>query len=191
MAIATARALTGLLHDLTDEEVLALTDSGNRMSLKEFLSERILKMWYKVSYDQSIGLMPLIERAVGERNLGNINRDITRERFKLTGTGVRTVNLRVEPFLNGETGEDCAKRLVSAGHTLENIGELAGFLAEHPEEVEKCSWVLAIGENSRWSRPGEYVLVPCACVGGTDRRFDLGYFRGEFGSGCGVLVSGK
>lgn len=41
MATATARALTGLMHDLTDEELLAHTESSNRTALKEFLAERI------------------------------------------------------------------------------------------------------------------------------------------------------
>ena len=34
---ATVRSFSGLLHDLTDEEVLELTESGNRTELKKFL----------------------------------------------------------------------------------------------------------------------------------------------------------
>lgn len=87
------------------------------------------------TYDQSLGSMELIKRALGPDNAGNLNRDITQERFPLKGTDRRTVNMRVEPFLNGETGEQAAKRLVAAGHVLANIGDLAGYLHDHPEEV--------------------------------------------------------
>lgn len=41
MRNATARSLTGLVNDLNDDELLALTDSVNRPLLKEFLAERI------------------------------------------------------------------------------------------------------------------------------------------------------
>lgn len=53
---------------------------------------------FPVSYDQGLGLVPLIERGVGTANLGNINRDITQERYKLAGTGVRQVKAKVEPY---------------------------------------------------------------------------------------------
>ena len=48
------------------------------------------------TYDQFLGLTELIKRAVGKRNLGHINSDITQERFPLHGADVRQVNLRVE-----------------------------------------------------------------------------------------------
>lgn len=143
-----------------------------------------------VTYDQSLGLRALIECAVGPANLGNINRDITFDRFKLAGTGVRTVNLRVEPCLNNETGESAAMRLASAGHTLANTGDLAAFLRDHPDEVEKWALVLAISEYSRWDSDG-WVCVPDAYVRGADRGFGLCDFRGQLSSSDGVLVSSK
>ena len=146
---------------------------------------------FPVSYDQSLGLVSLIQRAVGERNLRNIDRDITPQRFKLAGTGVRTVNLRVEPSLDGETPEQAAIRLRKVGHTLRNTGDLAGFLHDHPDEVEKWAWVLAISEDSRWSRSGGNVCVPCAFVGGACRLFHLHGLRGQLDSRYGVLVSSE
>lgn len=140
------------------------------------------------TYDQALGLAELIKRAVGPENLGNINSDITQERFSLKGTGVRQVNLRVEPFPSNETGEQAAKRLTTAGHTLANTGDLAGFLRNHPKEVEKWRWVVALSEDSRWTRPGGRICVPCAGVRGADRHFVLAYFRRQFYSVFGVLV---
>lgn len=142
-----------------------------------------------VTIDQSMGLVPLIERGVGQDNLGNFNRNITPERFSLTGMGVRKVRLWVEPCLSGETLEQAAERLAPT-HTLENAGELAGYLYEHPEEVAKWAWVFAIGEKSRWAGSG-VVLVPSAFVSGADRDFSLFGFRDQFASFCGVLVSSK
>lgn len=139
-------------------------------------------------YDQSLGLRELIERAVGKRNLRNINADITKERFPLSGTVTRTVNLRVEPFLANETGEQAAKRLIAAGHILANTGDLAGFQHDHPKEVEKWNWVFAISEDSRWTNSDDSVLVPYGCVDGAHRSFVLGSFRIHFYSCFGVLV---
>lgn len=182
-------ALTGLLHDLTDEEILALTDSGNRPSLKKFLAERAAQMWHPISYDQSVGLVSLIERAVGKRNLCNINRDIIPERFKLAGTGVRSVKCRVEAYLDDETSEQAAKRLTDAGHILGNTSDLAVFLHDHPAEVEKWNgWVIAISEESRWTSPVGYVLVPYASVNGACRYFRLRDFRSQLIFNYGVLV---
>lgn len=140
------------------------------------------------TYDQSLGLRALIERAVGEGNLGNINPDITPQRFPLAGEGVRQVNLRVEPYRDNETSEQAAARLTAAGHTIADTGDLAGFLHDHPEEVERWGWVLAISEGSRWAYSDGRVCVPDAGVDGAYRRFDLRGFRSRLYSGFGVLV---
>jgi len=142
-----------------------------------------------VDYDQSLGLRKLIERAVGPANLGNINSDITAERFKLAGNDVRKMNFRVEPYLNGETSEQAAARLTGAGFTLGNTGDLAGFLHDHPEEVEKWWWVHAISEDSRWAFSDGVVYVPYARVNGAGRGFSLRGFRNPLDSGYGVLVA--
>lgn len=143
----------------------------------------------QVVYDQSLGLRKLIERAVGPANLGNINPDITQERFPLKGTGVRKMNFRVEPYLQGETSEQAAARLTSAGFTLGNTGDLAGFLHDHPDEVAKWWWVFAISEDSRWADSGGIVYVPCADVFGAHRHFGLSDFRNPRDSDRGILVA--
>lgn len=192
VVVATARALGGLLHDLTDEELLALTTSDNRTALKKFLAMRIAQMLHKVSYDQSVGLESLIERAVGQGNPGNINRDITQERFPLKGTGVRQVLCRAEACLDGEMSEQAAKRLADAGRILASTGDLAGFLHDHPEEVAKWQgWVLAISEDSWWTAPSGRVCVPCACVRGAHRYFYLFDVRNQLDSKHSILVLGE
>jgi len=142
----------------------------------------------KSEFLKGFGLMELIRRALGPNNAGNYNRDITPERFPLKGTDVRTVQAQVEPFLDGETGAQAARRLVNSGHVLANIGDLAGFLFDHPKEVEKWILVVALSEDSRWSAPDGYVFVPYASVDGSFRSFDFGGFRSEFDSDFGVLV---
>ncbi|KKS53981.1 MAG: hypothetical protein UV20_C0043G0003 [Candidatus Magasanikbacteria bacterium GW2011_GWA2_42_32] len=164
---------------VTRENMQAFLRNPNR-----FFSSGLLP----TSYDQSIGLVALIERAAGPSNLKNINRDITQERFKLAGSCVRTVNLRVEPYLNFETSEQAALRLVAAGRTLANTGDLAGFLHDHPEEVEKWKWVLVISEDSRWARSDVPIYVPFASVRGEARFFLLHRFRYHLFSTGGVLV---
>lgn len=147
-----------------------------------------LLVGFPTTYDQSLGLMALIKAAVGHDQ--GILEDIPKECFPLKGTCVvRTVNLRVEPYLNGETSEQAATRLVAAGLILANIWDLAGFLHDHPDEVEKRKdWVLAISEDSRCGYPDGRVSVPCAFVDGVRRNFDLHSFFCELSSGNGVLV---
>lgn len=135
------------------------------------------------------GLTQMIRNAVGPDNLRNINSNITPERFKMTGEGVRNARFEVQRFRDGETPEGCAKRLVTEGFTLENTAELAAFLEQHPEEVEKFAWVFALGEASRWADSGGSVGVPCADVRGAHRHFGLRWFHDRYGSRNGVLVS--
>ena len=144
---------------------------------------------FPTTFDQALGLPKLIQLAVGKKNIANINTNITPERFKLAVTGVRTVALELATFLDNETGEQAAKRLVSEGYTLENTGELAGFLRQYPAEVEKYYAVLALGEDSRWTGPSGDVVVPYAYVVGAVRSFDLDWFGSRFYSDYRVLVS--
>lgn len=146
------------------------------------------KHGFSVTYDLSLGLRRLIEWAVGSANHGNINSHI-QEHFMLTGTSVRNMKFRVEAYLYDETSEQAAVRLTAAGHTFGNIGDLAGFLHDHPEEVEKWTLVFAISEDSRWARSDDVVCVPCALVDDARRFFNLGDFRRRLDSDFGVLVA--
>jgi|GEM_PF-5226718 len=180
-------AMTSL--DLSFEAAQRLVSHPQIATRIKELLEGLSVVGFSVTYDQSLGLRKLIERAVGPANLGNINSDITSERFKLAGTDVRKMNFRVEPYLSGETSEQAAVRLTAAGFVLGNTGDLAGFLHDHPKEVEKWWWVFAISEDSRWARSDGPVCVPCAHVDGSRRLFDLRGFRVQLLSGFGVLVA--
>ena len=144
---------------------------------------------FPTTFDQALGLTKLIQLVVGKKNINKINQNITPERFKLAGTDVRTVMLELAPFLDDETGEAAAKRLVSEGYTLENTVELAAFLRQYPAEVEKYNAVVALGEDSRWTHPSGYVNVPFACVDGAHRDFNLSWFDYRFSSFSRILVS--
>ncbi len=114
-------------------------------------------------YHQLFGLRRLMEKTLSYHNqdIRKINYDITDDRFKLPGAGVRMVRLRVEPYLKKETSEQAAKRLVSAGYGLATPGDLAAFLYDHPQEWDKWSWILAVSEESRWTYCGSAYVV-CA-----------------------------
>ncbi|MEK9158786.1 MAG: hypothetical protein AAB673_02190 [Patescibacteria group bacterium] len=188
------RKLAHLEEQLGDVLYRAIIDPENTAAVKTFARTLILAVkpvGLPTTYDQALGLTELIRRAVGPDNLGNINSDITQARFPLQGTGVRKVKARVVPYLDGETSEEIAVRL--AGCAFGNTGDLAGFLHDHPEEVEKWGWVLAISEDSRWAGPdGGDVCVPVVRVCGAYRGFGLVGFRrrlrSDFVSNCGVLV---
>jgi|GEM_PF-5437357 hypothetical protein len=145
--------------------------------------------------DYDVGLTKLIEGAVGSSNLRYVNSNISPVRFELR-EGVRAVNLELVPFLDGETSEQAAKRLTDAGYTLEGVGELAQFLADNPTEVAKYATVVALNKMSRWERPSggifalRNVFVPCVCVDGAYRGFQLSYFSNQtHGSNSRILVS--
>ncbi len=175
--------------DLIFEAAQRLVSNPKLAPRLKALFEELSVFGLQVTYDQSLGLRKLIELAVGPANLGNINSDITSARFKLAGTGVRKMSFRVEPYLSGETSEQAAARLTAAGFTLGNTGDLAGFLHDHPTEVEKWWWVFAISEDSRWARSGGVVYVPYAGVDGARRCFRLVVFRNPLCSRNGVLVA--
>lgn len=136
--------------------------------------------------DNTVDLIKAIRTAVGSN--GYINPDITPERFK-RGEGVREVYLELAPFLDGETGEQAAKRLVDDGYTLEGVGELTQFLADNPDEVGKYTWVVALNKASRWVHPGGSVLVPGVYAGILPNSFSLHRFSDQFRLDFCVLVS--
>jgi len=143
------------------------------------------------TYDSSVGLRKLMELAVGDRNLGNINLDIIQKRFPLR-EGIQKVNLEVVPRLNDESYEQTAERLKAAGHNnFPNTGDLAGYLREHPDEVEKWVWVAAVSEDSRWTNSNGDVYVPYARVHDANRRLGLVHFRESRGLERGILVFSK
>jgi hypothetical protein len=148
------------------------------------------------TFDRSLGLAVLIDRAVGPDNTKRVSPNMNPRIFLLGGTGVRSVRLKVEYCLETETKAQAAKRLVSAGYTLAGVGELAGFLYEHPKEVEKWPGIVsAVSESSRWTHhwdKGEYfVQVPFVAVEDDSayRRFGLDDFNALCRSGYGILVS--
>lgn len=175
--------------NLSFEAAQRLVSRPQLASRLKALFAELSAVGFPVTYDQSLGLRKLIEMAVGPANIGNINSDITPERFKLAGTGVRKMNFRVEPHLGGETSEQAAARLTAAGFTLGNTGDLAGFLHDYPTEVEKWWWVFAISADSRWASSGGVVCVPYASVDGARRFFFLFGFRYPLDSSSGVLVA--
>lgn len=155
---------------------------------------------FPTAVDKNIRLIELIKKAVCKENFESINgmqygtgvldKGSLFSRKKL-GKGVCKVNLELKPFLNGETCEECAKRLRAVGYTLENIGELVVFLANHPEEVKKWKAVFALGNSchltylcSGRQAPRVSVIKKKPCL-----HFDM-YYQQTY-RGSSVLVSYK
>lgn len=181
------------MSSITKRQIVELLDQDEKGRISRAMFQAFLDnpnrsvISFPTIIDNTLGLAILIQKAVGMNNLRNINQNITSENFKI-GDGVRKVNLELAPFLDDETGEQAAKRLVSEGYVLEGIGELAQFLADNPK-MKKYTWVVALSEASRWAEPSGRVLVPYACVDGADRGFHLFWFDYRFSSRDRVLVS--
>ncbi len=113
------------------------------------------------------------------------------ERFLRMGTVIREVNLEVQPYLDSETSDQAAVRLVADGFVLEGIAELEAFDDQHHEQVQKWAGrVFAIAEESRWADPDDVVYVTLACVDGPRRYFSLRDFHfHRLYSRHGILVS--
>jgi len=173
---------------------LGLTGNSERLAAEAKLGAKINEPPVKKTdgfltrYDQSFGLWRLVKRAIGP--IGNVDSNITPERFPITGTDVRTVKLRVEPFaLFGEDSGKAAAYLTAIGYTLANIGDLAGFMYSHLGEVEEWNMVVALSEDSRWADHYGNVYVPFAKADSDQGRcFGIISFLDPFYSNTGVLV---
>lgn len=152
------------------------------------------EIFFPVIVDNSFSLMKMIHIAVGGSNLERVDPRIIPERFKINKSDdVRKVRLKLKAPREGETCRDAAFRLEGEGYILENIYELAIFLAEYPEEVENTFSVLALGYDSRWTYvPDIGIYVPCASVSAHDseRYFDMFWFHSKLYHDHRILVSG-
>lgn len=152
------------------------------MSQRTFLTE----------FDQSLGLMPLVMRAVGHNNLENIDWRISLEVFPFIGKGVRIASMWVEPCLKGETIEMTADRLDRDRYNLASTADLAGFLHDYPNEVEKWNWVFAFRRKQKsWLQmdPVQREQLPGASVVGNSRRFWKVFDPHlQYDGPCGILV---
>lgn len=150
---------------------------------------------FTISYDQSLGLQKLIERAVGRTNFRNINPSIVSERFPLEGNGTRKLKVKVAPYLMGENVDEATDRLVEDGYTFANVGDLAEFTHIHHAEVERWQWVHVIGEKVWWqgqNNDGTSVScasVPCVSVAGHHRYFNLEAAHNRLTTKHGILVT--
>lgn len=142
---------------------------------------------FHVVYSQFAGIERLARQAVGEWHMSNLHRYITDDHFPL-GWSIRDVSLMVKPYLNEEANDEAASRLMAEGFTLGDIGDLAGFLRDHPTEVEKWRWVTAINKNSLWKESDDIAYMPFVSVGGYCRLFLLRNFNIPVPVDCGVLV---
>ncbi len=145
--------------------------------------------WYRVSYDQSIGLVPLMRRAVGQDNISEIRQEITQKRFPLMGLGIRSVKAKVQPYLDGETRAQGAKRFVDSGYLLGNVGDLAVFMHNYPQAMVGWGWVDALNEDGRtWIDSEGRICVANASVLRTRRAFAVGGLQSRVLSFCGALI---
>jgi hypothetical protein len=102
---------------------------------------------FLTTYDQSIDIRELMKLSVNDPAISG---DITQERFnRLPSVGIRTVRLRVEPYLRIETGQQVVRRVVDAGRTLANLKDLASFVHQHRAEAQNWWWVFALSVDSR------------------------------------------
>ena len=109
---------------------------------------------------------------------------------------MRMVNLELVAVFDRELKASAAKRLLADGYVLENVGELIQFLINNPDEVAKYSYVIALGEISRWVCLDGRIFVPSVNMLGKNCNFFLEVFQNPFdfrdqfiGPNCRVLVS--
>ncbi len=124
------------------------------------------------TYNQSMDIRKLMKLSLDEPNCRNINYDIDAERFKLPVW----VCPWIEPLLKEETCEKADLRLAGAGLAIANPFDLAGYLANHPQEWDKWEWILAIHKESGWNYCGN-IYVVCAYNYGTNRGYTHWNFR--------------
>jgi len=116
-------------------------------------------------YDQAVDLASAIEQAIGPKNRGNFDHNITRDLFRPRGAGIMEVQVQVVGFTQADidSGEDPVQCLARRGYeNLGNTWDLAFLLHRCPAEVKKWTWVYALGHDSRWASSHETTYVPVA-----------------------------
>ena len=145
---------------------------------------------FPIVYNQAIGLAPMIERAAGWEHSELIRRKIAEYETPVQRTGVRSVMVRVEPSLVGESGKDVFERTKLKVPGFANAQDLAEFVHAYPYVVRKflSGWTLAINEDSQWWCADIGISVLCATVPGASTRFELRNFQKPLDTIGGILV---
>lgn len=110
-----------------------------------------------------------------------VNSSINKQNFPKVKVPAGTLELFT--FSKEMTGHEIVDEIEEHGLRPATIHE---FLKWAPKNWKE-DWVLILG--SRWTNPGGFVNVPCACVVGACRRFGLDWFDDRFYSSYRVLVS--
>lgn len=134
---------------------------------------------FRATINNAVDLRTQVRQALGDNNFFNISPTIPLERLKCAKFDTIATDMypRLARYLPGETSKNAAERLVAQGYVLGDLGELAQFLAQYPEEVEKFSAVFALDVGSRWLNSEDEWCVAFAGVEGAARwlrhfRFD-------------------
>ena len=182
----------GLTEIIFCNIILMIVEYFNNMSEGAPVNEPRI---FPTIVNNPVGLMELIRAIADPTSFVNIDKYLTPERFNFE-SGVRKVNLELAVAFEWEMKTQAARRLISEGYTLENTGELVQFLLDNPSEVAKYSYIVALGELSRWIHPDGRIFVPAVNMSGINRFFYLEVFQTLFDfrdkfidSNCRVLVS--
>lgn len=161
---------------------------------------------FPVSYDQSPGHLHLLEETLSHSPynaffffMRDHGREFTPENFPLAGNGIRNVNLRIEPYLRGESDTAAIKRLEAAGYTLANVGDGIAFLCQYPHVVQRWILIKILNKDSLWKNKRGITRHPWFFnnedkIHGKDYHFGLTNFDRDYKNTCkrcGILVECK
>lgn len=146
-----------------------------------------------VTYNQSQGWEALVAGPLVDVS----HPEMTAENFPLREqSGVRTVDLRVEPFRFDEYTDVAARRLEAEGFELvDNVGDLSVFARDYQEVAREWAGIMVIGSGSRkvsrFGRRG--VVIPFVNISEQTGKVGLGLvtFVWQYRPHYGILVRCK
>lgn len=126
--------------------------------------------WFQTTVDYRLGLPKLLELVKTDQLAVTVSVDFAAH-IHLAGKGVRQVSLALKHPNRGETFADVVARFEREGYTLENIGEMAAFIAQYPKEAVKCRMIHVFGSSSLWVAETGTYYFPRSWEGGGQRNF--------------------
>jgi len=117
-----------------------------------------------------------LEKLINKKDFCYVNGDLTIANFPAPEK-IQTEGWKIIKLNKGVPSEEALAEIKAQGCRPANVYELVTWVNSHKEEIEKGTWLVALGQTAKI----DYHRVPHVYrYSGGDFRFDLGYFGNDW-----------